>query len=290
MDLLPFILLGLLIGCFSGFFGIGGGIILTPFLLLLGFPPTMVIGTSLMLSLGTSITGAFAHLRMKNIKWRYVIIINIFGIVGTQISHPIMLQLDDRGFAETAISFLYVALLGFFAYTLLRKTHNKSQVENRTQAPTFMICLIGLGTGIISSALGVSGGFFIVPLLITLLHFQAAHAVGTALASVVFIVATGLITYSFSTELNYLVGIFLIIGTFIGAPLGAKATIYYSEKKMKKLLGALYVCMIASVIANAIQLPIVGLTIISAFTLFFITLLIMTYSKRAVRSNTKIEE
>ncbi|NEU30772.1 sulfite exporter TauE/SafE family protein [bacterium LRH843] len=274
MDVVLFILLGTAIGVFSGFFGIGGGIILTPFLLLLGFPSTLVIGTSLMLSLGASISGAISHFRMKNIQWRYVIVINILGIIGTQIAHPLVLKLESFGYAETAISIFYMILLGFFAFTLLRKRKVDGMKKPSSIHPMVIASLIGLGAGFISSTLGVSGSFFIVPLLISLLGFNTPHAVGTSLASVFFIISTGLITYSLSSPLNYLIGISLIIGTFIGSPIGAKATTLLKESSMRKLLGILYVCMIISVITKIFSLSFIGLMIIGLFTAVFFTILV----------------
>lgn len=274
MDIILFILLGGLIGIFSGFFGIGGGIILTPLLLLLGYPPTFVIGTSLMLSLGTSISGAIAHFRMGNIQWKYVVIINIMGIIGTQIAHPLITKLEALGYAEAAISIFYIMLLGFFAVTLLKKQKSRPASRPAPAFPLLIAGLIGLGAGFISSALGVSGGFFIVPLLISLLGLKAPHAVGTSLASVVFIVTSGFISYSISSTLDYIAGISLILGTFLGAPIGAKSTLLVKESFMRLLLGSLYICMILSVIVNLFLPSFIGLIIIGAFALFFFTTLI----------------
>ncbi|MDV2884091.1 sulfite exporter TauE/SafE family protein [Alkalihalophilus pseudofirmus] len=273
MDYLLFILLGVGIGVFSGFFGIGGGIILTPLLLMFGLPPTTVIGTSLMLSLGTSISGALSHFRLKNINWYYVIIINCTGIIGTQIAHPLMIRLDSMGFAETVISVFYVALLSYFAFSLLFPAKKEKQSTKKKLPPAIIAGLIGLGAGFISSALGVSGGFFIVPLLISLLGFKASQAVGTSLASVVFIVAAGLISYSLSSPINFGIGLALILGTFLGAPIGARSTRLFNEKKMKNLLGTLYVCMIVSVLSNTFSLSIIGLILISSFALIFFFLI-----------------
>ncbi|TWI57861.1 sulfite exporter TauE/SafE family protein [Halalkalibacter nanhaiisediminis] len=281
MEIFIYIILGAIIGVFSGFFGIGGGIILTPLLLLLGFSPTLVIGTSLMLSLGTSISGAIAHFRLKNIQWRYVAVINIAGIIGTQIAHPIMLNLDTLGHAEAFISISYIALLTFFSFTLLKKQRTHRLKRSPLLSPMLIAGLIGLGAGFISAALGVSGGFFIVPLLIALLGLKVPHAVGTSLASVVFIVSAGFLSYSMSSSLNYLMGISLIIGTFIGAPLGAKATSLVEEKSLRRFLGILYICMIASVLSNIFSLSSIGLFIICTFTIIFFFILTHKYLQQS---------
>ncbi|MED3648065.1 sulfite exporter TauE/SafE family protein [Halalkalibacterium halodurans] len=65
----------------------------------------------------------------------------------------------------------------------------------------------------------VSGGFFLVPMLISLLRFAPKKAVGTSLASVIFIVFAGFISYSVQTPVNFGLGLLLIIGTLIGSPM-----------------------------------------------------------------------
>ncbi|WP_017728272.1 sulfite exporter TauE/SafE family protein [Halalkalibacterium ligniniphilum] len=281
MDLILVVALGALIGIFSGFFGIGGGMILTPLLLLIGLPPTVVIGTSLMLSLGTSFSGAFAHIRMKNVRWNLVIIINITGIIGTQIAHPLMLYLERMQLAELVISIFYLLLLGFFSISLLRK--RKYRTARVTKLPLHVVAsFIGLSAGFISSMLGVSGGFFIVPLLITLLGFSAREAVGTSLASVVLIVAAGVVSYSLSSPLQLALGLSLVLGTFFGTPIGAKLTKQFHEGTMRKLLGALYITIMLSVLVNMANFPKVGLLLISIFALYF-----FTFSLYRVHKNKK---
>ncbi|MCY1692383.1 TSUP family transporter [Exiguobacterium sp. SL14] len=70
-----FILLGAIIGILSGFFGIGGGIILTPLLLILGYEASTAIVLSLLLTLGSTITEYTLASSLKNIPfsrcWNY---------------------------------------------------------------------------------------------------------------------------------------------------------------------------------------------------------------------------
>ncbi len=70
MEFILFILLGSTIGILSGFFGIGGGIILTPLLLILGYPASTAIVLSLLLTLGSTVTGTVSHMRLKNFHVR----------------------------------------------------------------------------------------------------------------------------------------------------------------------------------------------------------------------------
>lgn len=83
MEFLSFIILGTVIGILSGFFGIGGGIILTPLLLILGYPVSTAIVLSLILTLGSTITGIFSHIRLKNVHLRDSLAVGLSGVLGS---------------------------------------------------------------------------------------------------------------------------------------------------------------------------------------------------------------
>ncbi|MEW8975546.1 MAG: TSUP family transporter, partial [Exiguobacterium sp.] len=89
-----FLILGFFIGIISGFFGIGGGIILTPLLLILGYAPSVAIATSLMLTLGSTVSGTISHLRLKNVVWRDSLVVGGVGIIGSTIATPLVLRLE----------------------------------------------------------------------------------------------------------------------------------------------------------------------------------------------------
>src|SRR5690606_9187078 len=102
-DLLIYVILGLSIGVMSGFFGIGGGFILTPTLILLGFSPVTAIATSLLYTVATTLSGVTAHLRLNHIKWKTSIIIGISGIISTQLAHPFVIFLEKYQLENTII-------------------------------------------------------------------------------------------------------------------------------------------------------------------------------------------
>ncbi|MBY6036880.1 sulfite exporter TauE/SafE family protein [Fictibacillus nanhaiensis] len=280
-----YILLGLCIGVFSGFFGIGGGFILTPILILIGIPPLSAIGTSLMYSIGTSVSGVAAHLRYKNILWKTAAVLGIVGVLATQIAHPFVVWLEKLGYDDTIIPVFYILLLAYFAVSLLYKQTKQNKV-NKSSAFAFSwpkAIFIGFTGGFISTTLGVGGGFVMVPLLISMMNFPSRKAVGTSLVSVFLIVTAGFLTYATSIQLDYKLGILLILGALVGTQLGAKLTTIYSNGQIQKYLGALYITILSSVVLKLLQFDRAGLGVIS---LYVVTLLILflketiTHSKR----------
>ncbi|MGA4718664.1 sulfite exporter TauE/SafE family protein [Fictibacillus nanhaiensis] len=282
-----YILLGLCIGIFSGIFGIGGGFILTPILILFGLPPLSAIGTSLMYSIGTSVSGVAAHLRFKNILWKPAAVLGIVGIGATQIAHPLVVWLEKMGYDETIIPIFYIALLAYFALSLLYKqTKRKNTVQSTTEIQFSYpkAVFIGFTGGFISTTLGVGGGFVMVPMLISLMKFPSRKAVGTSLVSVFFIVSAGFLTYASSVQIDYKLGLLLILGALVGTQLGAKLTTIYSSEQIQKYLGALYITILSSVILKLVHLDKAGLGII---TLYVLTMLVLFLKETIIHTKRK---
>ncbi len=79
-----FILLGLIIGILASFTGLGGGFLMVPLLLFLGFEAQKAVGTSFMGILIISISALFAHGKLENVDYRVGILLGIGGIIGAQ--------------------------------------------------------------------------------------------------------------------------------------------------------------------------------------------------------------
>ena len=241
VDIILYLFLGIGIGVLSGFFGIGGGFILTPVLLLMNFSPGIAIATSLIYTIGTSLSGVIAHYRLQNIQWKTAFIIGISGVIATQAAYPFVLFLERFQIENTIIPVSYILLIIYFSYSLLKTdapTTSFPTVEKNFKLSKAIV--IGLLAGFVSTTLGVGGGFIIVPLLITILSFRSRYAVGTSLLSVLMIVSAGFATYASTTPIDFRVSGSLIIGALIGGQIGAIFTEGFNDLKIRSYLGTLY--------------------------------------------------
>lgn len=271
MEIISLILLGVIISVLSGFFGVGGGFILTPILLLIGFPVLEAITISLLYTIGTSSSGILAHLRLKNIIWKAGILLGVSGVIATQVAKPFVLYMDSRGVSEIIIPSIYILFLSFFAFRMLMEGRGK-KIEPSEGAPTINISkllVFGFLGGFISTTLGVGGGFIIVPLLISFLRFTPKEAVGTSLFAVLMIVLAGFSSYIMNVTIDVFTGVYLVIGGLVGSQFGARLTSIYKSKEINLLLGGLYIATLLSVILKLFSLNIVGLGILAAFIAFF---------------------
>ncbi|MCM3595949.1 sulfite exporter TauE/SafE family protein [Metabacillus idriensis] len=261
-----FIAMGLLIGILSGFFGVGGGFILTPVLLLMNTEPITAITISLLYTIGTSLSGMFAHLKMKNVRWKEAFIIGLSGMAATQAANPFVYFLNQHGYDDAVIPLAYILLLSYFGWSLLfrKKTKNSKGKPIKKWAVVLLILTGAIG-GFISTLLGVGGGFIIVPLLISLSGFHPKDAIGTSLLSVLFIVSIGFITYFVKSPIDLSTGALLIAGGLAGAQAGAYMTDKFEHAEMKLLLGMLYFFTAISVGMKLIGFEVLGMVILFIF-------------------------
>lgn len=273
--------MGLLIGILSGFFGVGGGFILTPTLLLSGYDPVMAIIISLLYTTGTSISGVIAHFRLKNIIWKDAMIIAGSGIVATQIAHPFILYIQEKNVDEFFIPLFYILLLFYFAFKMLKDNKKIAQMKpiksSKTIYKPFILILTGFAAGFLSTTLGVGGGFIIVPLLVSIAGFQTKKAVGTSLMGVLFIVIVGFLSYTTTTSIDYQFGGILVIGGLLGAQIGVFMSTIFDHLQVRKLLGLLYVFTGISMILKLLALNLSGLIVLTCFLIFLYAHMIRKY-------------
>ncbi|WP_261131908.1 sulfite exporter TauE/SafE family protein [Bacillus sp. Marseille-Q3570] len=263
MELL-YIILGFAIGILSGYFGIGGGFILTPVLMLIGYAPVVAITTSLLYAIGSSISGVWAHFKMNNVVWKTALLLGISGVAATQLAKPFVLWLDKNGYDVTVIPVLYAVIIGYFAYSLLKKTP-KAKTVKIEKPGLIMTLIIGFIGGLMSATLGVGGGFVMVPLMISIMKFESRKAVGTSLVSVLMIVTAGFISYAVTIEIDYILGLILVAGALFGSQVGAKLTSFYSNDQIKKYFGLLYITTLVSILFELFNLDIAGISVLGLY-------------------------
>ncbi|GLI84653.1 UPF0721 transmembrane protein [Rossellomorea marisflavi] len=270
MEWIYFIIGGAFIGILSGFFGIGGGIVLTPTLLVLGYDPSQAIILSLMLTLGSTVTGTISHIRLKNVNGRLAIILGIAGVIGSTVTAPFVKWLEASNGASLFISIAYIAILGWFSYQFFRKEKSDAKPKGKGAVP-----VIGFITGVISSLMGVSGGFVMTPLLSKWIRLDLKKAIGTSITAASIIVLSGIGSYMAAGEtLDYRHGVLLIAGALIGTPIGSTQLKNFATDKVKRMLAFLYIIVAASVILKLLQIPTLSLILIGAAMVAFFAVLI----------------
>jgi len=111
------VLFGVLVGVGASFTGLGGGFLMVPLLLLLGFSAQESVGTSFLAIMVISISALLAHSRLANVDYRAGILLGLGGVVGAQVGARLVEYVSTAHFKKI----FSVILLGLAAYLFFKK-------------------------------------------------------------------------------------------------------------------------------------------------------------------------
>lgn len=238
--LLGLILIGLIAGYLSGLFGVGGGVLIVPALVLaLGFAQRRANGTSLAAVVPISIVGAIAYLVAGHIDFAVAGIVFLGSAIGAYAGVRLLHSLSDLVLRWVFIAFLIVVAIRLVIDTPTRAT------DIEFTAPLMLgLLALGLVTGTLSGLLGVGGGVIMVPILITVFEISDLVAKGVSLLVVI---PTGIIATVLSTRRG---GVDLRAAAIIGGggaltALGGAATAFILPPAIAGVLFGAFLLVIA---------------------------------------------
>ena len=268
-----FVGFGVLIGILFGFFGMGGSFLVTPALLVMGYPSRVAVGSGLAFVFGTSVIATLKHRDLGQVDYKLGVSMIIGTTVGLEVGKEIVLYLEELGLAGNIISVTYVLLLGgiglFVTYEALKGgdgggvSHDvdgdadidaddipelAKKIQSYSLPPMitlrggvkvslWMILLVAFATGLLSGFLGVGGGFIRMPALFYLIGVPVPIAVGTDLFEIMFSGGIGSFLYAQSGGVDLSIVAPLLAGSALGARVGSAATSIVDEDEIKVYFG-----------------------------------------------------
>jgi uncharacterized membrane protein YfcA len=186
--LLALALVGLVVGFVSGLIGIGGGVLIVPFLYFFYAHPawsgvrmpvqlhTVVAhATSLFVIVPTAISGVRSYSKAGLVVWPAAIPIAITSVVGAIAGARLALHLPGA-----AVRMSFGAFLLVIGKQLLWRPPPEEGRALRIRLP--FVIIIGLAVGLLSGLMGIGGGAVAAPLLIYLIRLDLKQAAATSLA------------------------------------------------------------------------------------------------------------
>ena len=281
--LIPFGLGGL-VGLLSGMFGVGGGFLMTPLLMMVGIPPTVAAATDSCQIAAASASGTYAHARMGNVDYKLGGLMLVGGIGGGAIGVQIIKVLRRMGNADFLIMVTYVVVLGliggymfweslgslrgasqtasqkagssrlarFLARLPFQTSFPKSGIRHSIFVPIFLCMLVG----ILAAIMGVGGGFIMIPAMVYLLRMPMHVAVGTDLFQILF-TATG-VTFmqaSVNHTVDFILAIVLALGSTIGAQLGARIARRLRGEQLRIILSGIVLVVTVKMVYGLVATP-----------------------------------
>ncbi len=264
------VILGFGVGVIGGFFGIGGGWMVTPGLNILGFPMAYAIGTDLAHMAGKSLVSTRRHAQFGHVDYRLGGLMVVGTIAGFEAGAQTVMWLERLGKVDFYVRLSYLLLLGLVGWRILTDVHrnHRSPRENGEASaepapavyperrwPAAWIppvvrfpragvrcslwwpVLVGLITGWLSGLMGIGGGLIRVPALIYLLGCPTHVAVGTDLFEVAISGLYGAATYTYKGRTELTAALIMLAGASVGAQIGTAATKYVRGERIRSLLG-----------------------------------------------------
>ena len=208
-------LFGIITGFTSGFFGIGGGTILVPMLLMLGFVMKEAVAISIMQMVFSSIYGSFLNAKKAKDVVKDGMILGIGGSIGGMVSGYIVPNVSNE-----FLQYLFIAILIFSIFRIFYSPAEQKS-ENQTKS-TFILLLIGFFIGILAMSIGVGGSILLTPILVGYLKYDLKAATALGLFFVIFSSIAGFISTSYHGQMLFVEGATVGIGSLIGVYFGIK--------------------------------------------------------------------
>ena len=261
------LLLSAIVGVLSGLFGVGGGFLMTPFLIFMGVPPAYAVANEANNILATSVSGSTTHYLKNTLDYKMGFMIVIGGSIGTALGIYTFTYFKDIGKIDTVISLAYMYILAIIGTLMLveslgeidkakkniverKKLHVHYWIhglplrmrfpKSKLYESVFTPILIGLVVGFIAAIMGIGGAFILVPAMIYIIKMPTRLVPGTSLFVTIFVS----VIVTFLHSINYgsidlMLVVMLVVGSIVGVQVGQKLGEQIDSSGLKALLAIL---------------------------------------------------
>jgi len=261
------LLLSAIVGILSGLFGVGGGFLMTPFLIFLGIPPAYAVANEANNILATSVSGSTTHYLKNTLDYKMGFMIVIGGTIGTTLGILTFTYFKDLGTIDTVISLAYMYILAIIGTLMLveslreidrakrnivikKKLHVHYWIhglplrmrfpKSKLYESIFTPILIGLLVGFIAAIMGIGGAFILVPAMIYIIKMPTKLVPGTSLFVTIFVSVIVTFLHSFNYgSIDLLLVAMLVVGSIIGVQVGQKLGEKIDSSGLRALLAIL---------------------------------------------------
>ncbi len=289
VNIVLILLYGALVGFLSGLVGVGGGFLITPLLIVTGVPPIVAVSSGAAQMAGTASGASYLHWRHGNIDFKMGLNLLIGSWLGGGFGVYLAKVLLRAGQFGNVVVFLYVILLGFIGVSMLIESlqaafragaaaagdaHAKATPRSlwrtwvgrlpwQTAFPASGVrmsavlpLVLGAVVGILTSLMGVGGGFIMVPVMIYVLKMPTKIVVGTSLFQLLFTTAAvSIMQAGVNHSVDPVLALILILGSVLGTKLGARLGARLPAEKLRLILALVVVAVAVKMILALVVAP-----------------------------------
>lgn len=212
---------GLLSGVLAGFLGIGGGSVLVPLLVAVGYTPVQAVATSTLAISITAVSGSLQNWRMGYFNLRGVVALGFPALVTAQVGVYLASQFAPD---LLLVAFGLMLLVNIYLVDLRKRIIAGAGAENPQQRlnPAFARTATGGAAGLLAGLFGVGGGVIMVPLQILLLGETIKVAIQTSLGVIMITAVSACIGHALVGNVLFVEGVLLGAGGLLGAQFGTR--------------------------------------------------------------------
>jgi uncharacterized membrane protein YfcA len=290
-NLLLLLGLGGVVGLLSGLFGVGGGFLLTPLLIMIGIPPAVAAASDSNQIVAAASSGTLAHSRSGNVDYKMGLLLLIGGLVGGAAGVRVIKLLLATGQASFAIRLTYAVMLGFIGSYMFvdslrglrtarvgmpvrgdREVARRPSLYARlvqalpyqvdfersaVRISVFLPLALGVLVGVLSAIMGVGGGFIMVPVMVYLLRMPMHVVVGTSLFQILFTsMNVTVLQASMNRTVDLLLALVLLVGSTTGAQVGARISRRLKADQLKIMMACIILAAMLAMVVGLVLRPV----------------------------------
>jgi uncharacterized protein len=296
------------VGILSGLFGVGGGFLMTPFLIFLGVPPTYAVANEANNILATSVSGSTTHYLKNTLDYKMGLMIVLGGVFGTVLGIFTFTYFKGIGKIDIVISLAYMYILAIIGTAMLveglgeidkarKKITTKKKLhvhywihglplrmrfqKSKLYESAFTPIIIGLIVGFIAAIMGIGGAFILVPAMIYIIGMPTKLIPGTSLFVTIFVsvIVTFLHAFNFGS-IDLILVFMLVMGSIVGVQCGQKLGESIDSTGLKTLLAVLLLLVGIAIAYDTFFVEQINVDVLKIETknLNFLSKLIIKYS------------
>jgi len=232
---------GILTGFISGFFGLGGGLVLIPLLLLSGFDMKSAVAISIMQMVFSSVYGTFLNYKTNKSILKDGVTLGLGGFLGGLLSGIIVPNIDGQYLKYLFVIIVILAIIKVYLTSAV-------QEKNVKRYNVMALVLTGFIIGVIAMSIGVGGTIMLTPILVGYMFYNLKDASSLGLFFVIFSSIAGFISLSLSGNMLYTEGFIVGVSALMGVFIGVKIKNIIQLKSYKNLILGLYLLILISIL------------------------------------------
>lgn len=244
---------GLVAGVLAGLLGIGGGTVLVPILVTLGYAPIQAVATSSVAIIITSASGSYRNWRMGYLDFKRVLLLGVPALITAQGG---VLIADVMAARLLLTAFAGLLLVNIYLVGLRKRIAQREDAAEERQAtlnPVLARLVTGGLAGLLAGIFGIGGGVIMVPMQMLLLGEPIKRAIQTSLGVIVMTAIAATAGHALQGNVVWLAGIVLGLGGLISAQLSTRLLPKLPDTLVSLLFRSLLAALVVYVLWQAWQ-------------------------------------